>query len=122
MLSFFIMIQWNKTYADDSSLKNVYSLIQTNDGGYTFACATNAYSKDVSYDALLVKIDSKGTIQWNQTYDLTEGFDYALDLIQTSDGGYAYAGITGRFSTRQCFLVGPEIIQPHNMADNAVPL
>ena len=51
----------------------------TNDGGYIIACNS------------LVKIDSEFNIQWSQPYEYEHGS--ARCVIQTSDGGYALAGI-----------------------------
>ena len=98
-------MQWNRTYEDNSYMKNVYSIIQSDDGGYVFAGATNAYSEDTASDAWIVKTDSEGIMQWNQTYDMNQGFDYANALIQTSDGGYTFSGTTGGFFLRNAWIV-----------------
>ncbi|MFX1252887.1 MAG: hypothetical protein ACFFCZ_14870 [Promethearchaeota archaeon] len=95
--------QWNQTYggvADDAA----EALIQTTDGGYALAGWTNSYGAGYSEtqvykkygDFWLVKTDSNGLSQWNQTYGGVED-DYAEALIQTTDGGYALAGWTGSY-------------------------
>lgn len=101
-------LQWDQTYGGETGQSDVRSVIQTSDGGYMFAGATNVYSKNVAYDAWLVKTDSLGNIQWNQTYDLSEGFDFANDLVQNSDGGYTFAGITGGFMLRDIWVVNTD--------------
>ena len=98
-------MQWNRTYEDNSYMKNVYSIIQSDDGGYVFAGATNAYSEDTASDAWIVKTDSEGIMQWTQTYDMTQGFDYANALIQTNDSGYTFSGTTGGFFLRNAWIV-----------------
>ncbi|MFX1253158.1 MAG: hypothetical protein ACFFCZ_16240 [Promethearchaeota archaeon] len=84
-------MQWNRTYggAEDDSAQ---ALIQTTDGGYALAGETYSYGAGYS-DFWLVKTDSNGRMQWNRTYG-GEDYDFASDLIQTADGGYALAGLT----------------------------
>ena len=41
--------------------------------------------------ALLLKTNSTGFLEWNQTYG--EDYSYGRWLIQTSDHGYAIAGV-----------------------------
>jgi hypothetical protein len=45
-----------------------------------------------------VKIDASGNMMWNRTYGGTN-HDWAYALVQTTDGGYALAGLTNSFST-----------------------
>ena len=67
-------------------------IIQTQEGGYAIGGYTNSYGSG-DFDDYILKIDSAGNIQWMKTYG-TPGYDYALYLIQTSDGGYALCGST----------------------------
>jgi hypothetical protein len=107
-------IQWNKTYGGRGD--NVgNSVIQTKDGGYMLAGSTNAYGEG-GRDALIIKTDSTGNMIWNKTYggggirtkqnsslpngqiekwgSNGTGYDDANAIIQTSDGGLAFAGAT----------------------------
>jgi len=88
-------MQWNKTYGG-ADLDLAYSMIQTLDGGYAIAGETSSYGAG-SDDFWLVKTDSSGNVQWNQTY----GGNYAeiaYSIIQTTDwGGYALAGFTDSY-------------------------
>ncbi len=81
-------MQWNETYggAEDDY---VQSVVQTGDGGYTLAGYIH-YS-GTKRDGWMIKTDSTGNHQWNQTYSETS-YDYVTCMIQTSDGGYALAG------------------------------
>ncbi len=82
---------WNKTFggsADDRA----YSLIQTTDGGYAVAGYTESYGAGGA-DFWLIKLDSRGNKVWDKTFGGSDR-DYALSLIQTTDGGYAVAGYT----------------------------
>jgi hypothetical protein len=78
-------VQWNQTYTgpDNSAAE---SAIQTNDGGYAIAGWEN--TSQTSTSARLIKTDSSGNVQWDQTY---AGLG-AYALIQTSSGGYALTG------------------------------
>jgi hypothetical protein len=84
--------EWNQAYGrgvDDEA----YSVIQTAEGGYALAGYTCHPGGLGGYDFCLVKTNSNGDMQWNQTYDLRVD-DEAYSVIQTSDGGYALAGTT----------------------------
>ncbi len=90
------IITWNFTIGtrrDDYA----YSVIQAIDGGYAVAGAT-ILDADVSrnHEFWLVKIDSQGAIEWNQTYG-GEETDKAYSVVQTADGGYALLGKTDSF-------------------------
>jgi len=87
-------IEWNQTYGGEET-KFVRPLVQTGDGGYAMAGSTNAFGEGGS-DFWLIKTDSFGNMIWNKTYGGADG-DRALDLVQTSDGGYALAGFTQSF-------------------------
>lgn len=86
--------RWQQTIGgtdDDGAL----SLIQTSDGGYALVGYTRSYGAGED-DFWLVKVDSSGKMQWNQTYGGAES-DIAFSLLETSDGGYAFAGSTCSF-------------------------
>ena len=87
-------MEWNQTYGEET-IERAHSFIETSDGGY--ALAGDIGSSDMeSLDVLLVKTDTHGNMEWNQTYGGTNA-DYAYSLVQTSDGGYALAGGTSSF-------------------------
>ena len=67
-------------------------MIKTNDGGFVLSGYTASFGAG-NYDAFLMKVNASGAILWNQTYGGT-GSDQAISFIQTSDGGYALAGMT----------------------------
>ena len=96
-------VLWSKAYAhseEDPSDSSLYSMIQTNDGGFALAGSTG--TSEGGMDFLLVKTDSSGKAEWNQTYNSgtykdSWGNEYpredeAKSVIQTRDGGYALAG------------------------------
>jgi hypothetical protein len=103
--------QWNRTYGG-AEFDWASCVVQTADGGYAIAGSTNT-SAASSYDCWLLKIDSAGNQQWSKTYGGIHN-DYAASVIQTSDGGYALAGIKNSFNDggyslavyRDLFVVG----------------
>jgi hypothetical protein len=72
-----------------------YCLIQTSDGGYAIAGATNSFSAGI-LDVYFVRLDAHGNLQWTKTIGGPE-IDDGGSLIQTSDGGYAITGTTTSF-------------------------
>jgi hypothetical protein len=87
-------MQWNKTYGGTDA-DFAYALVQTNDAGYALAGYTSSFGAG-NEDFWLVKTDASGTEQWNKTYG-GKSFDFAWDLVQTVDGGYALAGSANLF-------------------------
>jgi len=88
-------MEWNQTYGGPG-YDYANSLIETSDGGYAIGGSFGADYEDPfgDRDFWLVKTDSYGNMEWNQTYG-GPGYDYANSLIETSDGGYLLAGNTG---------------------------
>ncbi|MCK9271619.1 MAG: T9SS type A sorting domain-containing protein [Bacteroidales bacterium] len=79
-----------------SMIDMVESGALTNDGGVAVFGWTGSQNGDVSvnygmYDMWLVKLNSDGEIMWDRSYG-TDDFDYGIDIIQTSDGGFLIGG------------------------------
>jgi hypothetical protein len=92
-------IEWNRTFSFTSGnltyhMEGVSGFVQTSDGGFALA-GTEAWfpSGGMEYatgsEGILLKLDSSGNIEWNQTYPYVNGIS---SMVQTSDGGYALAG------------------------------
>src|SRR6266446_2976784 len=80
-------IQWQHIFVDpNSQYSAAYAVRQTPDGGYVVA-------GEIYYNQILVfKLDSTGTLVWQQVYAL--GTDsYAETLALTSDGGFILGGL-----------------------------
>jgi hypothetical protein len=85
-------VQWTQRYSGGQrGDAEAASVIQTSDGGYALAGKISDSVRSYQADAWLVKTNSEGKIEWNHTY-AGPGVDFAGDIIQTSDGGYAIAG------------------------------
>jgi hypothetical protein len=92
-------IVWNQTYpsnlgTNDTTFDNyATSVIQTGDGGYALAANQRIFrARGESSEVWLVKTDSLGDMVWNQTFG--DYHSVSDSLIQTSDGGLAFAGNT----------------------------
>jgi hypothetical protein len=89
-------MEWNQTYGG-SGYESVSTIIATNDGGYALAGSTQSFGAGSS-DFWLIKVDSLGNMEWNQTYGSPE-VEFANSLVTTIDGGYALAGSTNTHIT-----------------------
>ena len=82
---------WNKSFKRGDH-SEAYSLISTSDGGYGLAGYSHSIFGSQGIDYWLVKTDRNGTMEWNQTYGGPEN-EGANAVVQTSDNGYAIAGV-----------------------------
>ena len=83
---------WHQTYGVGSS-DCTWSLLGCSDGGYMLAGYTSSYSANGRVEAWLFKVDAEGKEQWSKSYG--GDFDcYGWNVLQTQDGGYAFAGNT----------------------------
>ena len=82
---------WNKTYGD-AGFDRFYAAERTSDGGYILAGSSDGLSNE---QAWLVKIQSDGTKEWEQKYGDFDPTARALSVVETADGGYAFAGWIG---------------------------
>ena len=87
-------LQWSRIIGG-INFEYVYSIIQTNDGGYALTGSSASFGAG-GYDAYIVKLDSSGMIQWNRTFGGPFD-DEANSIIQTLDGGFAVSGRTQSF-------------------------
>lgn len=83
--------QWSSTYGGGMSDEG-FSVTPTLDKGYAFVGFTDSYGAG-GYDVLLVKTDSTGKEQWQQTYGGTD-WDFGYSVQQTKDSGYVICGLT----------------------------
>jgi hypothetical protein len=84
-------LEWDKKFGGNNA-DDGYSVQQTSDGGFIIAGDTWSYGAG-SNDVWLVKTDSNGDEEWNQTFGGTNS-DYGFSVQQITDGGFIIAGIT----------------------------
>jgi len=73
----------------------LYSAQRTNDGNIILAGETYSFGTG-SYNGWCVKLDASGNVLWQKLYG-GAGYDSALAVRATSDGGYVLAGHTSSF-------------------------
>ncbi len=90
-------IEWDKTIGGNES-DDLSSLQQTKDGGYILGGGSSSNisgekteNSKGSEDYWIVKLNSKGNVQWDKTIGGTET-DHLNSLQQTTDGGYILGG------------------------------
>ena len=85
--------EWNQTYggADDAYGQSIQ---QTSDGGFILVGYT--FSLGLGADVFLIKTDSEGVEEWNQTYGGMSA-DAGFSVQQTTNGGYILGGYTESF-------------------------
>lgn len=87
-------LAWAKTFGG-SDRDEAWSVIQTTDGGFAVAGHTRSLG-DPDGDFILVKLTSAGGFSWAKTIG-GAGLEEAYSVAQTSDGGFALAGVTNTF-------------------------
>ncbi|MBN1150467.1 T9SS type A sorting domain-containing protein [candidate division WOR-3 bacterium] len=101
VIAFFLLISANQLFLQNPDtlwLKHYggplgdygNSIALTNDGGFVLAGFTFSYTPSFC-DAWILRFDSSGELSWDSTYGY-ESYDYPDDIIQTFDGGFAFAG------------------------------
>lgn len=87
-------VQWTKSYnisttegTHVSTAGTLNSAIVTSDGGFAFA-GTSSFG-----EIWVIKTDSSGNIQWNQTYGDKDQYGYGgYSILESSDGGLLVGG------------------------------
>ena len=97
-------LEWVRTFGGKYTENIGFSIIQTSDGGYAVAGLYDYYSIFAGL-AIVIKLAPDGSVEWARLYG-GDSLDYAYSIIQTSDGGYAVAGVSMSFGdTRSDMLV-----------------
>jgi hypothetical protein len=91
-------IQWAKCLGGSGDDEG-YCICQTNDGGYIVGGFSNSHDGNLDSTNLggtwIVKLDANGVIKWERSYGGAFYSENPNSIIQTSDGGYIFAGNIG---------------------------
>jgi hypothetical protein len=85
---------WTRTYGGSNSEEGQCAQ-QTDDGGYA-VCGNSSTFGPGGLDVYVVKTDGNGDTLWTRAYG-GSATDVAMEIQQTSDGGYIVGGYTGSF-------------------------
>ncbi|MCB0526626.1 MAG: T9SS type A sorting domain-containing protein [Saprospiraceae bacterium] len=91
------MIEWQKCLGG-SQIDLLLNVIQTSDNGYLVAGYSNSNDGDIAgnhgdFDALLIKLSSDGSIEWQKSLG-GSAEDDCKSVLETQDGGYLMVGET----------------------------
>jgi hypothetical protein len=89
---------WSKTYGGINNDVGK-SVIQLSDSGYVIAGFTSSFGAG-GYDVYLVRTDKNGNLIWQRTFGGND-WDFANDLVLTSNGNIAVVGNTSSFGSGQ---------------------
>ena len=87
-------IQWNRIIGGSDN-DYAYSIIQSSDGGFVVTGQTATFGAG-NIDVIILKLSSVGNILWTRTAGYL-GNESGYNIIETSDGGYAIAGVTSSY-------------------------
>lgn len=90
-------IQWQKTYGG-SNYDHLFTIIQLADSSYIFTGTSNSSDGDVSNnhggdDVWVVKLDTDGTMEWENSYGGSGG-DHSSCIAQSTNGGYTISALS----------------------------
>ena len=83
---------WEKNLGQ-SEFETLSGLALATDGGFVFCGNTGKKAGSGTGDIYLAKTNSGGELQWKKWFG-EGGWEEALDLVATHDGGFAIAGLT----------------------------
>ncbi|MCD6417268.1 T9SS type A sorting domain-containing protein [bacterium] len=89
-------VEWVKAVGEVDIDKG-YSVVQTFDGGYAVAGYTTSFIAGGDFNLFLVKFTSTGSVDWAKVVGETYYNDHGYSITQTSDGGFAVAGLVGSY-------------------------
>jgi hypothetical protein len=87
--------EWTMAYAQGDAVAHITFLIQAQDGGYVLGGYINLQpNAEVPDKAWVLKADSSGNLQWNNTYggNSDDPPNRILSVEQTVDGGFVCVG------------------------------
>jgi hypothetical protein len=86
------------SYLDGGEWDYGLSLDETSDGGFVVAGESFSYGANGFYDFLLMKTNSRGTLQWGRVYGGSE-WEMANCVRETNDLGFILVGFTESYGS-----------------------
>jgi type IX secretion system substrate protein/beta-propeller uncharacterized protein DUF5122 len=83
-------LQWTRNVGGPGA-DFAHAIIQTTDGGYALVGGCLSFGNP---DWYIVKLNSGGSLQWSKNFRGGVNGEYAMDIVQTTDGGYVSVGTT----------------------------
>jgi hypothetical protein len=87
-------IEWRRDY-DSLGTRGADSIILTSDNGYILSGITDK-THDFFHDSFLIKTNSNGEVEWKKTFG-GKRYDTINSIIQTTDGGFVFTGMTSSY-------------------------
>jgi hypothetical protein len=117
-------ILWSK-YPPSDYIYYPLSMSVTHDGGLII-CGGTAENDSTWGEPYVLKLNACGVQQWKETYGNTNNYDYASNILQTSDSNYVvlvkYLSLTSRIALFKLDSVGNVIWQyDYTHHDNSEP-
>ena len=85
-------VVWSKAFGGSGD-DDLVEVKRTSDNGYIACGNTRSYGNAMG-DAWLIKVDASGNVEWSKKYgDGNADGQLGFDVVQLSDGGYAFCGI-----------------------------
>ncbi|MEO9512994.1 MAG: hypothetical protein ABJN84_13900 [Flavobacteriaceae bacterium] len=88
-------LEWSKTYGGSKDDRG-QAVIQTSDAGFAIVGYAMSDDGDGSnnegfHDNWILRLDASGNIVWEKSFGFS-GHDHSYDVIETTDGGFFFAG------------------------------
>jgi hypothetical protein len=88
-------VQWATTYGEGGATTSQFnSVLQATDGGYAFS----GYFYNHGYNSWIVRTDSNGNVQWQNTYGKSTAARQFNKVTATNGGGLIAVGHTNQFN------------------------
>jgi hypothetical protein len=88
-------VQWAKTYGESGATTSQFnSVLQTTDGGYAFG----GYFYNRGYNSWIMRTDSNGNVEWQNTYGKSTVARQFNKVTATSGGGLIAVAHTNQFN------------------------
>lgn len=89
-------VQWANIYSESGATTSQFdSVLQATDGGYAFG----GYFYNRGYNSWIVRTDSNGNVQWQNTYGKSTAARQFNKVTATSGGGLIAVGHTNQFNS-----------------------